>query len=140
VHKVAQVDERRVVRSEFVNDAVGRVLERRRITDSGSLIERTEYLDANNQKIETDPNGVQTIHQSDPLQRLRRVSKRAAGLVAPYGASEITIEEHDYDGHGMEVRTVDANGNVTTFEYDGGDRKETAELSKKWEGLFFKPS
>ena len=120
VNRIAQVD-KRGIRTEFRYDVLDRLIETRRLTETGAQVISTEYLDASGRRIEIEP-AVTTIVQFDPLQRLRRTSKRHAGLAAPYGAEEFVVEEREYDGVGNLVQAVDAAGHRTGYEYDTANR------------------
>ena len=114
---------KRGVRTDMVYDAFNRLIEQRRVFETGTHVQRSQYLDAQTRRIDTDANGVETVTQFDALQRLRRLSRRHPTLSSSYGANEIAIEQHDYDAHDNVTRSIDANGNVTAFEYDNGDRR-----------------
>ena len=114
---------KRGFRTEMTYDGLNRVIERSRAFETGVHLERARYVEATNQRIDTDANGVETTTQFDPLQRTRRVSRRHSSLAARYGAPEVVVEEHEYDAHGNVTRSTDGNGNVTAFAYDGGDRR-----------------
>ena len=83
---------------------------------------QTIYNDAQNQLIQIDRRGTETIEQYDSLGRLITVTRRHADLAQPYGSAEVVLEHHKYDGNGNQVLFIDAEGNQTKSVYDGADR------------------
>ena len=114
---------KRGIRTDLAYDNLNRLVEQRRVFEGGIHLQTSQYSEAQNRRIDTDANGVETVTQLDALQRVRRVSRRHPSLAAAYGTAEITVEQHDYDAHDNVTRSVDGNGHVTTFEYDNGDRR-----------------
>ena len=123
VNKRADVD-KKGNRTEFDFDDANRLRESRDL-DGGQVKTRitTTYNDSQNQRIDTDRNGVQTIAQMDAIGRVRRLSRKHPGLAAGYGTTEFVAEEKKFDGNGNTVEIIDANGNSTQFTFDGAGRR-----------------
>jgi RHS repeat-associated protein len=117
----------RGLKQEYDYDAINRPTAVREFETDGALKTSmsTEYQDAALRQIETDRRGAQRILQFDQVKRLRRVSKKDAGLAAGYGAAEFVAEEFRYDGNGNILESLDANGRVTSYTYDPVDRRAT---------------
>jgi len=62
----------------------------------------TDYLDAERQVVETDKRGIVQTTQLDALGRLVSVTR-----------SDVTLEQHEYDGNNNRTISTDANGNKT---------------------------
>lgn len=84
---------------------------------------QTEYRDDRNLLVQTDRRGTQTIQQNDSLGRSIQLSRKHTDLAAAYGADEVVVARHQYDGDGNETLQFDSLGQQSLFVYDGAGRK-----------------
>jgi RHS repeat-associated protein len=114
-------------RTEYVYDAVNRLVESREFDETGTVQTTlgVDYLDAQNQKRETDRLGIVTTSQLDGLGRLVQLKRSGLDMADHYGADEVLLATHEYDGNGNKTALIDAEGNRTEYGYDGADRQTT---------------
>ena len=117
INRIAGIDQRGI-RTQYEFDALNRLT---RVIDPNGAFTETQYLDNLNQALVIDKKGVQTRYQNDPLDRLRQV--RAS--LASETAFDIVTETKTYREDGLFSESVDANGNVTRYEYDNAGRLVT---------------
>ena len=112
-------------RTEYRYDSLNRLVEAREFDLANSLrsIRTTSYEDAHNRVVETDRLGVQTIKQMDSRGRVIAVSRAHPDLAAAYGSVVVLLEQSEYDGVGNLTAFRDAQGNATTYLYDGANRR-----------------
>ena len=122
----------RGIKTTFVYDDLNRVIETREydLNDALAGVQFVEYLDDQMQKIEYEQvktvaekaTALKTITQFDPIKNVRKVSKKHSSLAALYGSDELVMHTDEYDGNRNKIRETNANGNITTLQYDGADR------------------
>lgn len=122
----------RGIKTTYVYDDLNRIIETREhdLDDALAGVQFVEYLDDRMQKVEyeqvkTDAgkaSALKTITQFDPIKNVRKVSKKHSSFVALYGSEELVMHTDEYDGNRNKTRETNANGHVTTFQYDGADR------------------
>jgi RHS repeat-associated protein len=105
------VRDKRGATTRYAYDALDRVLS---VTDPepfSTQVETTAYDDASNRVTVTDRRGAVQVTQSDPLGRVRTVTR--AGVVQ---------EKNTYDEAGNKTLGEDGSGRRTAFEYDRAGR------------------
>jgi RHS repeat-associated protein len=107
VNKRSETDKRGFT-TQFDYDGINRLV---RVTDPLGQALVTNYRDAQRQVVETDKRGLVKTTQLDALGRTVSVTR-----------SGVVLEQHEYDGVNNRIRSLDANGNVTRFVYDGANR------------------
>jgi RHS repeat-associated protein len=114
-------------RTEYDYDAINRLTDTREFDSAGALRTRLHvaYMDEDNQEQETDRRGIITTRQYDALQRLVQLRRSGLDMVDHYGANEVLLEIHEYDGNNDEIAFTDGSGNRTEYGYDGADRRVT---------------
>ena len=129
VNLLSQTDANRN-KTVYVYDADNRVIETEEYDNTGALQATTVdvYNDARNQVVQEGPRSdggalIDTITQNDSLGRLVSQAVSNASLSGEYGTSVVTLVQNQYDGDGNLVATFDADGNETTYTYDGANRK-----------------
>ena len=117
INRIAKIDQRGV-RTQYEFDGLNRPT---RVIDPNGAFTETHYLDNLNQALVIDKKGIQTRYQNDPLDRLRQAtSSLASGF-----AFDIVTEAKSYRGDDLFFESIDANGNVTRYEYDNAGRLVT---------------
>ena len=111
-------------RTVFNYEPLNRLTETLEYDASGALqtSNKVEYLDRLNLRRNTDRRGIVTISQLDALGRVVQMKKAHPSLASRYGAVEVVLETHEYDGNGNQTNSLDAVGNRTARGYDGADR------------------
>jgi RHS repeat-associated protein len=79
----------------------------------------TVYQDSANLRVDTDRRGIVTRTETDPLGRLRSVTR------APGSPDQAVLESCVYDSNGNKTLTTDAEGRKTRFDYDRANRLES---------------
>ncbi len=100
--------------TQYHYDDLNRLVRTEEFEHEGGALRSTvkvEYRDAQNQVVETDRRGIETIRQNDSLGRLVQLSRNG-----------IVLQQVEYDGDGNKVLVRDANGNTVKNVYDGAGR------------------
>jgi RHS repeat-associated protein len=140
--RVTETDKRNLVKTTQL-DSLGRLIS---MTRSGVVLEQHEYDGNGNRTLSTDANGNETQFEYDGANRLNgRTDGFGSGIairtVFRYDGVGNLLEEKDgrstgkpfdvrnvYDDLNRLVSVEDAEGNVTTYEYDGeGNRTAVVE-------------
>lgn len=117
INRIAGIDQRGI-RTQYEFDVLNRLI---RIVDPNGAFTATRYLDHLNQALLTDKKGIQTRYQYDPIERLRQVTRSLTSETS----FDVVAETKTYRGDDLLVESVDANGNITRFEYDSAGRLVT---------------
>jgi len=117
INRIARIDQRGY-RTQYEFDALNRPT---RVIDPNGSFTEVRCLDNLNQVLNIDKKGIQTRYQYDALERLRQV---AASLTSAT-SFDIVTETHTYRGDNLFHESIDANGNVTRYEYDNAGRLVT---------------
>lgn len=117
--------DRRGQRVVFTYDGLNRLLTQHEFDGTGTL--RTSltntFQDAFNRRVMTDRRGLQTIVQVDALGRELEVLRSGGDLALRYGSDPVRLQFNAYDESSNLVRSEDADGRVTTHEYDAAERR-----------------
>src|SRR6185295_2152331 len=95
----------------FDYDEINRLVLTRDPAPFDSQTVQTLYEEALNKRTDVDRRGIARVTLSDPLGRVRSVTR--AGVL---------LESHTYDGMGNRVTSIDAEGHETHFAYDNANR------------------
>ena len=117
INRIAGIDQRGI-RTQYEFDALNRLT---RIIDPNGAFTETRYLDNLNQALLIDKKSFQTRYQYDPIKRLKQVSHSLTSETS----FDVVAETKTYRGDDLLVEGVDANGNITRFEYDDAGRLVT---------------
>jgi len=114
-------------KNEYDYDALNRQVQIREFDVSGALASsfQSEYIDEQNQVKATDRRGIVRMNQMDGLGRVMQTGVSDLGLVAHYGAADVTLETYEYDENSNKTLFKDALGNETRWIYDSLDRQES---------------
>ena len=120
-------------RPVYLYDADNRVIETEEYDASGVLqatTARSVQRCPRNQVVEESPRidagvPIDTITQNDSLGRLISQAVSNPSLSSEYSTSVVTLVRNQYDGDSNLVATTDADGNETTYSYDGLNRQIT---------------
>jgi YD repeat-containing protein len=110
--------------TEYFYDAINRPTRIDEYDNQGVFQTRvtTVYEDEKNRILNIDRRGITTINQNDSRGRLVELSRQHPDLLDRYNTNTVVLATHAYDGNNNKVRSIDAQGNITTYEYDGADR------------------
>jgi RHS repeat-associated protein len=107
----------------------------RKITDTDPLGNTTRYAyDAIGHRTRViDANGIATGYRYDVLGRLTSVLQNEQ-LSAPPNQQTNVMTQYQYDADGNQTRIIDANGEISDFEYDALNRltREINPLGNEW--------